>query len=570
MLEWDLSRRDWVERIRAGRSLLPDLPFTQAQKTRADHAVAVFDCLKLADVPGTPTMAEACGDWFRDIVRAIHGSWDEAAQQRMVQEVFLLVPKKNSKTSYAALFMLATLLLNERPRAKFILVAPTQDITEMAFAQATGAIRLSPALLERVHVQDHLKKLTDRKTGAHVEIMTFDPKVLTGQKHNGCLIDELHLLGNLPRAIGAIGQLRGGMIAYPESFLIFTTTQSERAPVGVFKAELGKARRIRDGAAKGRTLPLLYELPPDIQRGGRRGEEPWRDPKYWAMVTPNAGRSITLERLQRDFEEAKTLGEDETMRWASQHLNVEMGTTSGSDVWAGAEYWDQNAEPGLTLDAIKARCDVVMVGVDGGGLDDLFGLAVLGRDKVSRVWLLWVRAWAHIGVLERRKSEAARLRDFEADGDLVVVDRFEDAFEEVADIVEDLHEAGILGQVGLDPYGVDIVVDDLKRRGIGDERDEGRVVGVSQGYKLTGTVKIAEVRLSDGTLKHAGQPIMEWCVGNARIEPRGNAVVVTKAASGTSKIDPLMAAFNAVNLMNSNPEPAGSVYTGERGLSVFG
>jgi hypothetical protein len=36
---------------------------------------------------------------------------------------------------------------------------------------------------------------------------------------------------------------------------------------------------------------------------------------------------------------------------------------------------------------------------------------------------------------------------------------------------------------------------------------------------------------------------MAWCVGSAKIVRRGNAVMVTKAASGTAKIDPVMAAF---------------------------
>ena len=47
---------------------------------------------------------------------------------------------------------------------------------------------------------------------------------------------------------------------------------------------------------------------------------------------------------------------------------------------------------------------------------------------------------------------------------------------------------------------------------------------------------------------------MNWCVGNAKVEPRGNAISITKQASGTGKIDPLMATLNCVALMAMNPE----------------
>ena len=47
---------------------------------------------------------------------------------------------------------------------------------------------------------------------------------------------------------------------------------------------------------------------------------------------------------------------------------------------------------------------------------------------------------------------------------------------------------------------------------------------------------------------------MTWAVGNARVEPKGNAILVTKQASGSAKIDPLMAAFNAIALMVTKPQ----------------
>lgn len=542
-MAWDLSRKDWGARLKAGQSLLPDLPLLNT--AAGNRAVAVLNKLRLADVPGSPQLEQAGGDWFRDIVRVLFGSLDPVTHERAIREVFLLVAKKSSKTTYGALLMLTALLLNKRPNAPFMMVAPVHDVSDIAFAAAAGAISLDPVLSKKLHVREHLKTIIHRETRASLQIMTFDPATLTGQKCAGVLIDELHVVAKMNKASSAIRQLRGGMLPFPEAFMVFITTQSEEAPSGVFRAELMKARAIRDGTQGGAMLPVLYEFPPEMQADA----EAWRNAANWHMVTPNAGRSVTVARLVEEFDVAQSTGEEELRVWASQHLNVEIGLALHSDRWAGADYWEGQARPAFTLDELIAKSEVVDVGIDGGGLDDLLGLAVIGRDVATREWRVWTHAWAHPSVLERRKSEAERFRDFARDGDLTLVQAIGDDSAEVAAIVAHIEQSGKLDKIGIDPAGIGGVLDEIVKAKVPQEK----VVGITQGWKMTGAIKTAERKLAEGGMIHGGQAMMNWCVGNAKVEPRGNAVIITKQAAGTAKIDPLLAMFNAVTLMALNP-----------------
>jgi phage terminase large subunit-like protein len=557
-MAFDFACPDWVERLQQGRTPMPDLPLDEVA---AERAVGVFNNLRLPDVPGQPRLEEAGGEWFRDLVRAAFGSDDPETGERLVGEIFCLVPKKNSKTTNSAALGLVALLLNEVPNAPMLIVGPTKEIADTCFSQAKGMIEADPVdeetgesyLQNRFHVKDHSQEIVDRLTGATLKIAAFDMRVMTGKIPVLVIVDELHVLGSNAKAARVLAQIRGGMITRGNTLLLFITTQSDEVPAGVFKMELEYARKVRDGTVKGgNLLPVLYEFPEDLQTSE---DKAWRDPKFWPMVLPNLGKSITVDRLVRLYRQALEKGIEEEIRWASQHLNIQIGMGLHTDRWVGVDLWPASAVP-MGLDEILAQSDVATIGIDGGGLDDLLGLAVIGRHRETRVWHGWGRAWVQPEALEKRKEIAPRLRDFARQGDLVICEDPTADLRQVAGICAEVYGEGLLPEahgIGLDPYGVAALIDELAALGI-----EGDLLSaIPQGARLSPAIWGIERKLKDGTFRHAGQPMMDWCVSNARTEQRGNAVMITKAVAGKAKIDPLIGLFNAAVLMGRNPEAAG-------------
>jgi len=548
---WSFAVPDWGQRLAEGRSLLPALPLDRVAVARA---VGIFNKLRLPDVIGRPAFREAIGDWQRDMVASILGSVDDTGY-RHVRECFCLVPKKNNKTTGGAGIMLTALLYEMAPAQSFFLYGPTQEIAERGFVQARGMIEADEVLKKRLHVQAHLKLITDRKTDCTLKVQTFDEKVATGAIPKGQMIDEVHILGKIGYAARLLGQLRGGMVSRADAFMLMITTQSDEPPAGVFRATLQLARAIRDGQVSGAAatlLPLLYEFPEEVQTSPGKL---WRDPKIWPWVLPNLGRSIRLDVLEAEFAKAEALGNDELRRWASQHLNVEIGLALHSNRWRGADLWEAQADATLDLETLIARCDVAVVGIDGGGLDDLFGLCVAGRDSETGDRLVWAHAWCQRDVLDLRKDIAPRLQDFADQGDLTLCDCPTEDIEGVRVVIERLLNAGLLPEkaaVGLDPIGVAAVVDMLDELGLADDQR----VAVAQGFRLSSAVWGAERKLKERTLWHAAQPLMDWCIGNVRAEQKGSSVLITKETAGKAKIDPVIAMFNALALLDRNPQAA--------------
>lgn len=543
--QWTTACPDWERRIVARESIVPCAPlFPEEAKAGLD----VFRALRAVDVVGSPTMGEISRQWLLDFVAVVFGAYNPETGRRLIREFFLLISKKNGKSTDAGLLMTTVLLLNWRQSAEMGILAPTIEVANNAYKPARDAIKADEELSALLHVQDHIRTITHRTTGATLQVVAADSETVAGKKWSITLVDELWLFGKRPNAKDMLREATGGLASRLEGFVMYLSTQSDEPPAGVFAEKLEYARGVRDGKIDDPSfLPVLYEFPRVMVEA-----KAYLEPRNFYVTNPNLGASVDEEFLRREMVKEQAAGEESLRGFLAKHLNIQIGMAAGVARWAGADFWEAQAREGVTLDLILERCDVATVGLDGGGLRDLYGLCVLGRDRENGEWLAWFKAFAHPSVIEYQKELEPRLRDFERAGDLVFVKRVRDDIEEIARIVATVAEAGLFERpadgeqavIGVDRNGIDDTLDELEAVGIGMEK----VRGIAQGAPLMSHITTTERRLAGGELWHSGCALMNWCVGNAKTERKGNAVLVTKEVS-KGKIDPLMALFNAVALM---------------------
>lgn len=549
---------DWQDRVVARRSLIVSPPIFPDE---AAAALDVFKALRIVDATGSPTFGEVGADWVFDFVSSIFGAYDARTAKRHIREFFLCISKKNSKSTLAAGVMLTALIRNWRRSNELLILAPTVEAAQNSFKPAADMVRADPELNAAeggfLHIQDHIRTITHLATKATLKVVAADSATVVGKKAAFVLIDELWEFGKKPNADSMLREATGGLISRPEGFLISITTQSDAQPAGVFKDKLDYARKVRDGEVEDRKfLPVIYEFPPAMVRAAD-----YLKPENFYVTNPNLGRSVSAEWLEDELRKEIAKGPETRNTFLAKHLNVEIGMGLRGDRWPGAEFWARRADPSIDLESLLDRSEVVCVGIDGGGLDDLFGLAVIGRDRETKDWLCWTCAWAHEGVLERRKSIASKLREFEAAGELTIVDDELADLSEIVGVIETVKARGLLGGVGVDPAGLGELVDALAEIGV---TQEGRLlIGVNQGFGLMTAIKTAERKLANGTFRHSGSTLASWCVSNLKIEPTATAIRATKQNAGDAKIDVAMALFDAVVLMARNPEPVRTADPGE-------
>lgn len=536
---------DWAERLKMGVGIIP-APIYPKQ---AQHALEIFKRLRIGDLPGKPTFGEIARPWVFDFVAAVFGGYDSETGEQLIKEYAVLIAKKNTKSTIAAGIMLTALLTSWRENEEHLILAPTKEVADNAFSAAEAMVRADSSLAPFLRVKSHIKCIVHRVTNNSLKVVSASVNAVSGKKAGRVLVDELWAFGKYDKSDGMIMEATGGQIARPEGWTIYLSTQSEETPAGVFKSKLEYWRKVRDGVVEDNTvLPIIYEYPPDMIEDGS-----FKNPDNFYIANPNLGASVSGDFLLNQLRKVEDKRDGSFQKFIAKHFNVEITTGLTNNRWAAAEFWAAAADKQMTLGDLIERSEVICCGIDGGGLDDLLGFAVIGREKGTGKWLHWAHAWAHEICLTRNTSQRMKLKELEAAGELTVVAKPGEDVRGICDYMQKLLPMlPKKAAIGVDAAGISAIVDALTEN---DLVQMEQICTVRQGWGLNPAIKTVERMIAARDMIHCGGALMDYCVQNALVSDNGNAVQITKQTS-RGKIDALMATFDAVTMMALNPARA--------------
>ena len=461
---------------------------------------------------------EVATEWQKRLIIALHGHRD-ADGNRIFRRLFLRTARKSGKTTLIAILAVLEALLDEEGRGQIACLASNRDQAKLCFGHISAMIRKEPELERMFRIAEYAHRATPTDPdGATIKAFASESGAsLVGLHCSMAIFDELHAIGS---ALGERGKdivhaIESGMVSRSNPLICYITTAPIRTRAGVYDEISGHAEKVFSGVYDDRrTLVLDFRIPAGLD---------YNDPANWHYSNPCLGTTLTLDALKERHDVAQARGGDALAEFLSQNLNVEPEERKEADA-SGFDLprWRELADPALAnLDAFLARYPTIVAGIDAGGARDMTCLVLLGiPNSETEPMGVHAHAWlTHDGFNRIKNNTPAG--DFVAAGELTLIDRVGEDVQDVMRIVDDLAADSRLACVGLDPWGLESIFDDLTAKGISVE-------GVPQGARARPFIHALERDIANGSLTHDGSRLMDWCLGNTRFKEMGRGLALVK------------------------------------------
>lgn len=267
------------------------------------------------------------------------------------------VPRKNGKTTLAAVIALILLLIDGEPAAEVYSFAVDKEQAKICFDAAVQIATASGLVPGEAQYFKHANTLVVEDTASVYKPLSKDTKNKDGLNPHGAIGDEAHAW----KTFEIVEVIQTGMGARKQPLLFQISTAGMDTTYPYFR-HLEYLRQVLMGIVDDDSqFVLLYE--PD------EGDD-WNSEDTWRKVNPNYGISLSIEYMQDSYKKALQKGGSTLAAFQTKNLNM----------WVDApEVWipdDDVAACNASFDAAQLEGAECYVGIDLASKNDLTAAAL--------------------------------------------------------------------------------------------------------------------------------------------------------------------------------------------------
>jgi phage terminase large subunit-like protein len=499
-------------------------------------------------------------DWQKAIIRQAFG-WMRADGTRRFRTLYWELPRKQGKSTIAAGLGLYLTMGDREPGAEVYASATKKDQARIVWDEAARTVRKSPKLQR--HARAFRNSLHCERLGSKFEPLGADSNTLDGLNPHGNIVDELHA----HRDRGVWDVLDTAMGARRQPVTLAITTAGTYAPESIGWQIHDYACKVLEGVYDDDASNAFHAFiaaadePPKGQEGYYFTEAAQR------QANPGYGVSLKPSYLAEQAEKAKQQPHF-TNEYLRLHLNV---WTQQTTRWLSLERWNESdpAPNGLSGRAWAIEREAALAGQKcWGGLDlssrwDLSALVLAFPGDGDEVSLI-ARFWLPEGTVEKYARKGQRhYAQWAQEGWLTTTPGDVVDYEFIRAEVHALAKRYAIQDIAFDRWGAQDVANRLAG-------DGAQLVEYGQGHRsMSEPSKDLEARVISRKVRHAGNPVLRFCVANAVVTTDSAGNIKPDKSKAADRIDGVVATVMALGrIIASTGDDGPSVYE-ERGIRTL-
>lgn len=446
---------------------------------------------------------------------------------RRFRDTYHQVGKKNGKTTDTAVPLLFSQLFDGEAAPEAYCAATTRDQAGLLFKGLKRIIKRSPFLPQFMDVWRNVIEVPN--TDGTIACLSRDGNSSDGINPSFLARDEMHRWTDRELAETIVES----MIArsQPIDWVITTAGQDK-------KGLCGELREYGENVLRGKVdddsfFAYVAEPHPDADP---------LDPVAWAMGNPNLNVSKPELEVKKAAEKASIIA-GQMPNFKRFHLNL---WTEGAQSWITQDAWDRG-EAVAPFKPEDLAGKQAWAALDLSNKVDLTALVV----AVPVGELIYVWAWTFLpsgdkGFIKRAQTEKREFVQWRDDGWLEVHHGGTVDEQKIINRLQWLREVFDLQEVAFDPWGM---------KDLANKLDSMRfpMVEHRQGFaSMSGPMKRVEERVAQNRIRHAGNPVLAWNVGNVHRDEDAAENIKPNKKKSQGRIDAAVALIMAVGRATAN------------------